>query len=415
MKKITVLFIMLLCMLSHTKANNNAIFAGLSRVNISPEQIQPEQGILADSLYARSLILEANGVRIAFISLDLVNYTHQEGLAMLKERFRLDELYFCPSHTHTARENNMQWLNNRLIKLLEKADANMFEARISGGHREIMPLTTNRLVVRSSGRAREYWYEDELMKFENPERLLFGPIDSSIGVIRIDDMNGNPRGIVLNYASHPDALVAVRPIISGDFPGYAKRFVEKAFDDEVICLFVQGGAGDQGSLFKRPTDGLELQNYLDMVSRKGFLLARETVTFAKELFPNPNDSAGILFKTDSLDLRNRFDDNVATIHFSTILINNRFAIATFPGEPFIKFQIDWKREMKPHTIPFFFGFTWNGGRWPSYVPDIRGAALGGYGADFGPVRAPGSGEAVMARHLLNFYLMTGLMRTEPPM
>jgi hypothetical protein len=239
-------------------------------------------------------------------------------------------------------------------------------------------------------------------------------MDSSIGVIRIDDVNGNPRGIFLNYACHPDALVAVRPVISGDFPGYAKQFVEEAFDNKVICLFVQGGAGDQGSLFKKPTDGLELSNYMDMVSRKGFLLARETAAFAKELYPNPNDQAGIILKTDTLDLKNRYNDNVATIHFSTILINNRFAIATFPGEPFIKFQIDWKRDMSPHTVPFFFGFTWNGGQWPTYVPDIRGAALGGYGADFGPVREPGSGERVMARHLLNYYKMTGMMRTEEP-
>jgi hypothetical protein len=408
MKKQILFFIVGLFLFSAAKANDNPVLAGVSKVNITHSSAEN----LLDSLYARCLILETGDVRIAFISLDLGGYTNSDGLSELKQRHRLDELYFCPSHTHTARAGDMQWLNNKLLELVDKAANNMFEARISGGHKSIMPLATNRLIVRSNGRAREYWHEDELIKYENPDRLLFGPIDSSIGVICIDDVNGKPRGIFLNYACHPDALVAVRPVVSGDYPGYTKRFVEEAFNNEVVCLFVQGGAGDQGSLFKKPTDGTELSNYKDMVSRKGFLLARETVAFAKELFPNPNDTQAIVLKTDSLDLKNRSDDNVATIHFSTILINNRFAIATFPGEPFIKFQIDWKRDMSPHTVPFFFGYTWNGGQWPTYVPDIRGAALGGYGADFGPVREPGSGEAVMTRHLLNYYLMTGLMRTE---
>jgi hypothetical protein len=147
-----------------------------------------------------------------------------------------------------------------------------------------------------------------------------------------------------------------------------------------------------------------------MVGRMGKLLGIEAVALAKELFPNPYDETSIKFVTDSMSLANRFDDKVARIHFSTILINDRYAIATFPGEPFIKFQLDWKREMDDITTPFFFGYTWNGGNWPTYVPDVRSAALGGYGADWGPTRAPEGGEAVMTRHLRNYYEIKGLMR-----
>ena len=414
--KIVLLIVILgICFSGKISAQTTRLMAGTARVNITPTPERLGQAILGDSLYAQCLILEAGSVRIAFISFDIGGYTNVDGLSTLKRRHRLNELYFCPSHTHTSRAGDMQWLNNKLTELLDKAAGNMFEARISGGHKSIMPLSTNRLVVRSNGRAREYWYEDELIKYENPDRLMFGPMDSSIGVIRVDDVSGKLRGIILNYACHPDALVAARPpVVSGDYPGYTKKFIEAAFNNEAVCLFIQGGAGDQGSLFKKPTDGTELKNYLDMVSRKGQLLARETVTFANELLYNPNDKQGILLMTDSMGLKNRYDDNVAMIHFSTILINDRFAIATFPGEPFIKFQIDWKRDMSPHTVPFFFGYTWNGGQWPTYVPDIRKAALGGYGADFGPVREPGSGEAVMARHLINYYKMTGLMRAVSP-
>jgi hypothetical protein len=87
----------------------------------------------------------------------------------------------------------------------------------------------------------------------------------------------------------------------------------------------------------------------------------------------------------------------------------QYAIATFPGEPFSKFQLDRKQEKGPCTVPFFFGYTWNGGKWPTYVPDVRSAALGSYG-DWGPVRAPEEGEKVMTRHLNNYYVIKGLMR-----
>jgi len=44
------------------------------------------------------------------------------------------------------------------------------------------------------------------------------------------------------------------------------------------------------------------------------------------------------------------------------------------------------------------------------VPEVRSAALGGYGADWGPTRAPEGGEAVMTRHLRNYYEIKSLMR-----
>ena len=94
------------------------------------------------------------------------------------------------------------------------------------------------------------------------------------------------------------------------------------------------------------------------------------------------------------------------------LRNNRIAIATVPGEPFIKFQIDWKREMQPdHVIPFFFGYTWNNGRWPMYLPDIRSAAYGGFGADEGSwLIEVGAGEKIFNKLIENYYRMMGVFR-----
>jgi GH43 family beta-xylosidase len=388
---------------------DNKLRAGTAKVNITPAAATNRS--VHDSLYARSLILDVNSRRIAFLSFDLGGYTNPALLETLKRKHNLDELYFCPSHTHSGASDKAQ-IDAQLTAAIDDAAANMFEARISGGHRTTPQLTFNRLIIRDDGHAREAWYADPEGHFRylNKERLPFGPVDPSVGVIRIDDDRGTPRAIIMNFACHPDALVDLRQIISADYVGYATAYVEAAFGNRLNCLFIQGAAGNQCALFKTPTDGTAPENFYHMVGRMGQLLGIEAAALTRELFPNPNDIPSIKLMTDSLDLANRFDTDVARIHFSTILINGRYAIATFPGEPFIKFQLDWKREMSPLAVPFFFGYAWNGGKWPTYVPDVRSAALGGYGADWGPVRAAGEGEAVMTRHLRNYYILTGLMR-----
>jgi hypothetical protein len=392
--------------------SDDKLRAGTAKVNITPTNLQNNRTV-HDSLYARSLILETQGVRIAFLSFDLGGYTNPALLARLKKDYNLNELYFCPSHTHSG-ATDRETIDAKLTSIIDEASKNMFEASLSGGNRPTPQLTFNRLVPRDDGHAREAWYADPEghYRYLNKERIPFGPVDPSVGLIRIDDSRGRPRAFIMNFACHPDALVEQRGVVSSDFVGSANKYVEAAFNNRANCLFIQGGAGNQCALFKTPTDGTAPENFYDMVERMGKLLGIEAVALAKELFPNPNDQTDIRLMTDSLDLKNRFDDDVARIHFSTILINGKYAIATFPGEPFIKFQLDWKREMSPYAVPFFFGYTWNGGKWPTYVPDVRSAALGGYGADWGPVRAPEGGEAVMTRHMNNYYVIKDLMRPQ---
>ena len=116
----------------------------------------------------------------------------------------------------------------------------------------------------------------------------------------------------------------------------------------------------------------------------------------------------------SLFIRVRPVDSRNVIAITTVLINESIAIATFPGEPFVKFQIDWKRQPDiPH--PFLFGCTYScGGEWPGYVADVRSAALGGYGADSSEEALEfGAGKAIMNRHLEHFYRLKGIVRDSP--
>jgi neutral ceramidase len=388
--------------------------AGTAKISITPEDVKMP---VHDKVYARSLVLDVEGERLAIISVDLATYTSEHLMAVCKERFGISQLMLCSSHTHSGPGRDYAaFFEERLIQVVETAVSNMFPARISAGHRSFPQLGFNRLVVREDGHARESWFADGHYTSENPERIPFGPVDPDVGVIKVEDAKGQPRAIVMNYACHAD-VVCQNYAISADFPGAATRKVEEAFGNDLNCLFVQGAGGNIESLIissRRTGPDDPFQTDYSTIERVGGLLAYETVQLAKTLSPGQRNETTIRYMNDSLRFSGRFDKNAAfDVHISTILINDDVVIATFPGEPFIQLQLDWKKKVEV-AHPFLFGYTWFQGSWPSYVPDIKSAAMGGYGADQSSrMIEVGSGEAVINKHLENMYRLTGLMREGP--
>jgi hypothetical protein len=73
----------------------------------------------------------------------------------------------------------------------------------------------------------------------------------------------------------------------------------------------------------------------------------------------------------------------------------------------------WKTRAEVE-YPFFFGYTYaNGGTWAGYIPDLRSAARGGYGADASTTIEVGAGERIIQQHLINLYDIQGMWRDAP--
>jgi hypothetical protein len=388
--------------------------AGTAKISITPDDIKMP---VHDPCYARGLVLDVGGERIGIVAVDLATYSNERLVAACRERFGLSHLVLSSSHTHSAPgRGNGDFFEERITRVLEAAVKDMAPARISAGHRSFPQLGFNRLVVREDGHSRESWFGDDHFTSENPERIPFGPVDPEVGVIKIEDLDGRPRAIVMNYACHSD-VVCQNYAISADYPGAATRKVEEAFGGGLNCLFVQGAGGNIESLIissRRTGPDDPFQTDYSTIERVGALLAYETIKLARSLTPAARKDTTIRYMNDSLKFTGRFDEGAAyDVHFSTILINDDIVIATFPGEPFIQLQLDWKKKVEL-AHPFLFGYTWHRGTWPGYVPDVKSAAQGGYGADqSGRMIEVGSGEAVINKHLENMYRLTGLMREQP--
>ena len=76
----------------------------------------------------------------------------------------------------------------------------------------------------------------------NPE----GFSDTTVGVLRIDNLDGKPIACVVNYACHPTVLGPGNKLISPDYPGSTRAVVER--NTGATCVFLQGAAGDMGPI-----------------------------------------------------------------------------------------------------------------------------------------------------------------------
>jgi hypothetical protein len=79
---------------------------------------------------------------------------------------------------------------------------------------------------------------------------LEGPSDKTVAVIEFLAAAGEPIAVYMDYAMHPvNGFLA--GLTSADFAGAASRYVEQAFDDKTVVVFVQGASGDQNPLYLR--------------------------------------------------------------------------------------------------------------------------------------------------------------------
>jgi neutral ceramidase len=103
---------------------------------------------------------------------------------------------------------------------------------------------------------------------------LDGPSDKTVAVIEFLASGGQPIAVYMDYAMHPvNGFLA--GLTSADFAGAASRYVEQAFGDKTVAVFVQGASGDQNPLYLRAaTDAMASQSGVPIT---GYVLKREVV------------------------------------------------------------------------------------------------------------------------------------------
>ncbi len=399
--------------------------AGVARVDITPSSLMPMYGYsnrkcgpangTHDSLFAKVLVLEAGESRVAIVTLDLGSIVSQNLRRDVAEKLKIPVLLLAASHTHSAPAflpygsspasdpaalAYQAEMEAKVFRAIEEAAQSLFPAAISVGRGSIQ-LGYNRLLMRDDGRARAL--------FDNLDRVPYGPVDPEFVLLRVDDLNGQSRALIVHYAVHAVVLGPTSCKYSGDFPGVMQRKTEGELNGTQV-MFVQGGAGDVNPLFMGRS-GKEDEDF-KVMEKMGELLAAEVLRANKTVQAVPGGSIGS--KSEVLTFADRWDKQKSVeVGISTVLINRQIAIAAVPGEAMHKLQRLWKDQAEvPH--PLFYGYTFSsGGTWAGYIPDLRTAAFGGYGADASTRIEIGAGERIMLRHLTNLYDLLGMWREAP--
>lgn len=396
--------------------------AGVARVDITPSTSMTMYGYANrkcgpsngthDPLMAKVLVIESGGSTMAIVTMDLGSMVSDTLRQDVATRLGIPILLLSASHTHSAPaflpfgsapSTNPEAiayrsdLEKKIFAAIEQAQKALAPATLSVA-RGSLQLGYNRLLPRDDGRTRAL--------FDNLERVPYGPVDPEYVLLRVDGIDGTPRALLVHYATHAVVLGPTNCKYSADYPGVLQARAEESLPGTQV-MFVQGGAGDINPIFMARS-GDEATDF-SVVRKMGELLAEDVVRTSRTATPVPSSAEGIVARSETVTVTDRWDPTqTIDIGITTVLLNKTIAIAAWPGEVMHRLQKDWKARAEV-PVPLFYGYTHSaGGTWAGYIPDLRTAAHGGYGADASTRVEIGTGERLLERHLINLYGLLGM-------
>jgi len=248
----------------------------------------PIQWIESD-LTATALVLSGAGTKVAIVALDLctVETRHADtmrsdvadAIGVPRSHVLLNEShdhsapalpgYYADWYDNDFKDEYLRTLRGRVVEAAVEADARLRPARIGCGWGE-SAIGVYRREVRD-GR----WVLGEV-----PDH----PVDTSVGVIRVDDLDGSPIAVAFRCSAHPVTVGGRSAVASADFPGPARDVLEHSLGG--LALFLQGCGGNVNP---RVGIGYEV-DCRDTKNRVGLELGGEALKVAPRI--RTNTSAG---------------------------------------------------------------------------------------------------------------------------
>ena len=271
--------------------NRTTISVGVARVNITPaipvlmsgyaSRTEPFKGV-RDSLYASAIVF-ADGVNKAvIITAEIIGFSHEAweeltGRIETETGIQRKFILLSPVHNHggpstrvytdNADENLIAYnneLKDKLVAITKEAAANLQPSLIGSG-KGTCRMNMNRRALNPSGKV---WLGI------NPD----GPCDHEVGVIRIDNTAGQPYALLVNWPCHATVMGGGNYMITGDWPGATRRYIEREFSVPVIASITAGASGDINPIYRVLADFRS--NEMEEI---GMVLGKEVIGVADEI------------------------------------------------------------------------------------------------------------------------------------
>ena len=240
-----------------------------------------------------------------------------------------------------------------------------------------------------------------------------GLSDKTVAVVKFVSTKDEPIAVYYNYAMHA-VINGNLDLVSGDFPGAASRYIERALGDKAIALFASGAAGDQNPIYfqqtydlreirikdyakrgedisnamppggqgldrKNPEVALLMEEQKEMATSMGQLLGEEVLRSMRGAQPG-NSEVRIFGKNTTIECPGRqrkdqgrggvegsYADGPAVDISLGVLMINDIAIGAVNGEVYNEIAQRLKRE-SPYANTFMVTLA-NGHANSGYIPD----------------------------------------------
>lgn len=193
-----------------------------------------------DTVRVKTLVLEVEGARMAFISIDAIGAARSivdEVVSRLGNTgLTRESIMLVGTHTHSsmgAVSDKLFWqvgavdkfdsdvldhVAGNIVDSIEAAIADLQPAKLGNGSSEVLGITRNR-------------------RHDN------APINTDLGILKVESMSGEPLAVLFNFAIHGTSLSGDDLNMSADNMGYAERYIEAELPG-VVALFANGAEGD---------------------------------------------------------------------------------------------------------------------------------------------------------------------------
>ena len=332
-------------------AGTAEIGAGAAKVDITPEgrvfiagygMNRVSTGV-HDSVWARCVVIEAGGRRLALLSLDLIGLFLDE-VDLIREGGASDQLLkediiICATHNHEGPDTLGLWgpqpgvsgvdaqyrllLRESAVKCIRKAEEALAPARLRVG-------TTRVDGVAKNGR----------------DRNILDPV---LIAINVEGLEGETISTIVNFANHAEALGSRNTLISADWPNYLCQKVESTLGG--TCVLLNGALGGMVTPDVRV-------NSFEETQRIGATTGEKTLECLEsaEVMPSPSmvhlrtsvkiplSNQGFLELRRAGVIEREFEGGKVQTELHMVRLGD-VEIVTIPGEALPKVGLEIKRHM----------------------------------------------------------------------
>ncbi len=354
--------------------SSGSIAAGTAKINITPaapipmsgyrSRTKPFEGI-HDSIYARAIVFSDVDNKAVIISAEIIGLSNsfcEETSSLIEQEvgIKKENILLSVIHNHSGPITRVysddvspeviayaNELKQKLVELVMEADRNLQPVSLGAGKGECR-MNINRRAEDGKG---------NIQLGRNP----YGPCDHEVGVVRIDDAEGNILSLLLNWPCHAVVMGPRNHFISGDWPGATSRYIEDSLKRSVVAPILIGASGDINPIYGPHIDFVDVNSYAYALDAIGYDLGKEAIRVSQDIHTLSTGTIKAIQKNIYLpgkaDEANRLHHqeynpgNEVEVRLSAIKIGN-VIFAGVNGEVFNQIGVKLKN-LSPYSNTFF--------------------------------------------------------------